>query len=58
MKANIDSTLSKMRADMARQGEEAAKRDTRLVFAVIGAMVAVMSIWGTLLGLLIAFLVT
>ena len=47
-----------MRADMARQGEEAAKRETRLVLAVVGAMVAVVSIWGTLLGLLIAFLVS
>ncbi len=38
MEANIDGTLKDIRADMERNNTEAAKRETRLVLVILGAV--------------------
>lgn len=53
MKANIDSTLSKMRVDMARQGEESAKRESRIILAAFAIVVGSVSVGVAVLSLVI-----
>lgn len=55
MKANIDLTLSRMRADIARQGEEPAKRESRLILAVFAIVAGSVSAGIAILGLVITF---
>lgn len=53
MKENIDLTLSQMRTDIARRGEEAAKRDSRIILAVFAIVVGSVSVWVAVLSLVI-----
>lgn len=53
MKANIDLRLSQMRTDIARQGEDAAKSDSRIILAVLVIVVGSVSVGVAILSLVI-----
>ena len=53
MKANIDLTLSQMSTDISRQGEDAAKRDSRIILAAFVIVVSSVSVGVAILSLVI-----